>query len=119
MTRDGALAEEQCGRDLLVRPTLGNERGDALLRRRQAFFAPTTADAAELCARVFDPRSSTQPLEVVERGLDRVACRALLSCAPADDPKREQSTCAPEGIADVLVLRDCLLQQGDRPLDIA
>ena len=44
VARHGPLAEEQRGRDLAVRPALGDEGGDAALGRGQPFLAPAPAD---------------------------------------------------------------------------
>src|SRR5262245_16495699 len=68
MARDRPLAEEQGGRDLAVRLALGDQHGHAPLGGGQPTFSRTAADAAELVARLVDPRRCADLLEAGERG---------------------------------------------------
>ena len=88
------------GGNLAVRATLGDERGDASLGRRQTLDPGAAADPAELGACLLDPGRRAEPLELAERRADRVAGGALLTLAPADDAEREQRTGPPEGVVD-------------------
>ena len=58
VARDRPLAEEQRGGDLPVRAALGDEGGDAALRRGQSLLARAPADPPELGARLRRPRSA-------------------------------------------------------------
>ena len=62
-----------------------------------------------------DPGRRSELLEAGERGLDRLAAGALLPCAPEHDAEREQRASPSERIADLLVLRDRLLEERRRP----
>ena len=79
--------------------------------RRQAFLSGAPADPAELRAGLLDPGRRAEPLELTERRADRIAGGELLTLAPADDAEREQRAGPPQGIADRLVLRDCVLEE--------
>src|SRR6187402_1447256 len=69
---DRAVGQVQRGGDLAVRPPLGDERGDALLRRRQrSDRGRATADPLELRLRALRPEPSTDSLEEHERLLER------------------------------------------------
>ena len=103
--------EEERGGNLAVRATLGDERGDTSLRGCQTLDPSPPADPAELGACRLDPGRRAEPLELAERRGDRVAGGALLPLAPADHAEREQRTGPPEGVADRLVLRDCVLEE--------
>ena len=89
VARHRALAEEERGGDLAVRPPLGDKRGDALLGRCQPLVACATADASELRARLCDPRRRAQLPEPSERLDNRVASRTLLPRATSEHPERE------------------------------
>src|SRR5881392_2035845 len=67
-------------RDLLVRATGGDERGDARLRLGQA-ARPRRAAAADsrlLVRCTLGPEPSTEPVESLLRGEERLACCPLL-----------------------------------------
>jgi hypothetical protein len=102
------LAEEQCGRDFAVGSTLGNQRRDAALGRRQPRLAPAPGDAAELGARFCRPQGGADRLEPFDSRLDRLAGSLFLAAATPERAKRQEYPRAPERIADRLIL-------GERP----
>ena len=112
MTGNGALAEEERGGNLPVRPPLGDEYGDALLRRRQPFPACATADPPKLTARLLGPGGSTKVLEPAQRLADCLARGSLLPRSPAEDAERKKGTGPPVGISNVVALPDGLFDEG-------
>src|SRR3990172_7329131 len=100
VARHGALAEEQAGGDLAVRPALGDERGDAQLRRAQAGDARTPTDAGELRPRRGCPAGGAEGLEPGERGFERLAGAALLARPAAIHAQGELGPGSAKRIAD-------------------
>src|SRR5215204_5801925 len=93
-----SLPEEERGGDFSIRATFRDERGDTALRGGQPLLARPSADRPKLVTCLFHPGGGAELFKGLERGLDRVARRALLPRAPADDPEREQRPSATEGI---------------------
>jgi hypothetical protein len=112
------FSEEQCSGDFPVRSTLGNQGGDATLRRGQALLVHAPADASELGQRPPDPGGRPELLEAAERGGNRVAGGALHPCPSSDGAERKRGSSAAEGIADLLVLCYRLFQENGGATDI-
>src|SRR6266487_5189398 len=110
MARNRPLAEEQRGRDLLVRPALGDQSRDAPFSCRQSFRPSPPADLPELSTGPVRPLGCADVLERLERLLDRQACRTLLPRAAPHHAEPEQRPCPAERISDLLVLVDGLAE---------
>src|SRR5262245_34298463 len=93
MELDGADADDERLRDLLVRETLRGEPGDATLGRGQLARrrTPTGADALELRTSMLGPTRRSQLVECRCRALQRRAGGAPLpraSLLPSEDQQR-------------------------------
>src|SRR5436305_654741 len=114
MTGDGALAEEERRRHLLIRATLGDELGHTTLRRGQTVNPGAATDATDFRASLLDPACSAELLEAADRRVDELTCAALLAGPPAHDAERELRTRSPVWISDALVLVERQLQELSR-----
>jgi hypothetical protein len=91
-----ALAEEQRGSHLSVRPALCDESRNAPLGRGQALLTR----CGRRCFRGSDVHRSIQVSapscsESGERLENRIPCRTLLPCAPANDAEGEEREARP------------------------
>ena len=91
MARDGALGEEEGGRDLLVRPALGDEGRDTELTLRQlAARGRAAADPAQLRAGLLRPERRPSWSNSVSDSPRVVRAAPVGVCSAARSPEREQ-----------------------------
>src|SRR5918994_1065076 len=104
-SRRGSSAHRRSygGGDLAVRAALGDERGDALLRRGETLVAAAAADPAELGASLVGPALGADRRERGDGAIDRVTRDPLLARAPQHDAESEQRAGVTEGVASRLV----------------
>src|SRR6476469_7860494 len=112
MAGDRSLREEQRSGDFPVRPALGNQACNATFGGRQPLLPPAATDAPELAPSLRDPGRGLEPLETLERELNRVIGASLLPFASPDDAEPEQRPSTAERVTDLLVLRHRTIEEG-------
>ena len=94
---DGVLGEEERGRDLAVRPPLGDERRDPALGLRQlAARGRAATDPRQLGAGLLGPERRAEPLEDA-RALPRASRGRRRAASPAAASRRARAACARAG----------------------
>ena len=111
---DRAVGHVELRGHLVVRPSLGHERGDALLRRGQLVARGwASTDAGELRPRLFRPECGTELVEDRERLAEAFAGCSLLLGPALRRPEGEEGACSLERIRDARMLRKRPLELGE------
>src|SRR5262245_50514114 len=120
MPLDRPVREEECGRDFLVRLALGDEEGNAFLRRSErAWGRGTAADPLELGTCTLGPERRTDALEHGTCFLERLAALPSSLQPALRGPESQQRAAAIQREVDACMPLQCLCEGGERSVEVA